>query len=628
MGYDCTLHLVDPASFGRFADWFLGRPCDATKFERAFDAQMLRASIIGKLAAGPEHGGRAVVHGALMFCSAEAPHIPMRGLCFGLWHKLELGIADELPSGLMNSDAAEVMLAPIVEAYPALRHHLYTGIDQNYAVGHYVPPDGVTALRAHVERTIEHARTHDQDYLEKISSLLLAAESRGLGYWEATDLEVANGNPAWLRPKRGAAAAKRTSKPKKKPAWPAPRTIELDPANSTSTLSHERGGIVLAAAFSKRTTSFIDANVDPPVVRTLPVLIEYVAPLPDGRLVGFASRDRTPGSSLVEIDPRAPSVTPVTPAIAWQSGHVVAIGERVLAVPGSQELDANRTAAVWLDDRSQVRIDEPSSTDDLHAFDFAGTALLFRRQGYLVTGTHVEVLPTPRLRFYLLGDAPQGIVTDDGKLLVAAADPPSPGIRYVEDQPKPRLVTISRSGEVAEVLPELRAAYPALPGPDGAVIVRQNDPLEKDLLKVYWHRTREVASIPHAVAGVKKGACRGALYCPSFDELWISFDSRLVRIAWSVIAALPRMSATDFAAAHHATIAENARAAHERKWAAIRAKKAYAYDDPEGFFYDDEVIEHPQLGRGLIVGYTTTEYVAELADGSRHTFPRPARPGT
>src|SRR6185436_16298116 len=37
VGYDCTLHLVDPASFDRFVAWFLD-DAEAPAFAAAFDA--------------------------------------------------------------------------------------------------------------------------------------------------------------------------------------------------------------------------------------------------------------------------------------------------------------------------------------------------------------------------------------------------------------------------------------------------------------------------------------------------------------------------------------------------------------------------------------------------------------
>src|SRR5678815_396549 len=104
MGYDCTLHVVDPKSIAQFVEWFLVR-APAPEFERAFDTNGMREEIAAKIEHEPRAGARAVLQALLMFCSAEAPHLDSRNFCLGLWDKLDLGIADELPGEALSCDA-------------------------------------------------------------------------------------------------------------------------------------------------------------------------------------------------------------------------------------------------------------------------------------------------------------------------------------------------------------------------------------------------------------------------------------------------------------------------------------------------------------------------------------------
>lgn len=147
MGYDCTLHVIDPASFARFEAWLLDGVA-APKFAKAFEnTHAIRAEVVAKLAATPRDAAKAVLEACLLFSSTEAPHLDSRGFCLGLWHKLELGPADDLPSGTQSSRALAQMLPRVASQHPDAR--LLTGIDGNYAVGHFIPAEQVAAARAH-----------------------------------------------------------------------------------------------------------------------------------------------------------------------------------------------------------------------------------------------------------------------------------------------------------------------------------------------------------------------------------------------------------------------------------------------------------------------------------------------
>src|SRR4029079_2763481 len=116
--------------------------------------------------------------------------------------------------------------------------------------------------------------------------------------------------------------------------------------------------------------------------------------------------------------------------------------------------------------------------------------------------------------------AKEGVTRDDGSVVVALHDVIRRGnVResYRESETY-RLFAIAVDGTCIDLLPELVRANSAWPGRDDAVIVKQQEPLEGDLLKIYWHRRGEVTSIPLAWAGSR---CREALYAAASDELWV-----------------------------------------------------------------------------------------------------------
>ncbi|MFO0562728.1 MAG: hypothetical protein U0269_32215 [Polyangiales bacterium] len=629
MGYDCTLHLIDPSSIERFVRWFLGETVDASAFEKAFDTKGLRDEVLEKLERDARSGGRALLHALLMFCSSEAPHEDSRGFCLGLWDKLGLGLADELPDGLVSSSSLAPSLARITTRYPAFAHQLYTGIEGNYAVGDFVPPEKVAAVRAHVETVLDRVSSDWLPSLEKLLAVLGAAESRGLAYWEATDLDVANGNPSLLVPLAKKAKSKARAK-SKSPEKPKAKRISM--GAQFVHFAREIDGVVYAHSLSDSKTWLFDARGGEPVLRTIlgPAFWSIVQRA-DGAVLGAGMIPHT-GNLLAELDPDGGSFRPLAmPANVKDIQQLIRVGDRVLSVCQGPR----GVALVWLDDQS--RVDLPGvATHAFELFDWGDSTAFVNANGpsFRLRDNKLEPLADlPLLTFYP-GFKPRFEArTRDGQLVVAAAETLSQSEyerrRYArEELPYPRLILLSRDGRLSEAVPALTAANSAFPARDGAVIVWQTDPIERDLLKVFWYDKRELASIPHALLGEKRGHCQSAIYCSALDELWVSFNSHIVRLPWAVVEALPRQTVDEYTASKHALLAETERKEHERLWAKIRAKESvYRFDDPKAFIYEGEVVEHPDRGRALIreVDYTRERFIVEFEDRTTLELPRPKR---
>lgn len=120
MGFDCTLHLVDARVVReQFVPWFLGRGGDPSRFEAAFaDANALRDKVRAAIAEGSPSAGGLLCQLAVMFVSADLPHVYERGFALSLWPELPDGGAS-IPDSMTASPAT--MLGDIVSQHPKLR---------------------------------------------------------------------------------------------------------------------------------------------------------------------------------------------------------------------------------------------------------------------------------------------------------------------------------------------------------------------------------------------------------------------------------------------------------------------------------------------------------------------------
>src|SRR5688572_1735491 len=100
MGFDCTLHGIDEQSIVSIVDRFLGRSTTKVAFDKKFkQGAELFEEVKQKIAASPAEGGRLLLQLCLMWCSAEAPHVPSRNFALSYW--FEKTEAELVPTPLL-----------------------------------------------------------------------------------------------------------------------------------------------------------------------------------------------------------------------------------------------------------------------------------------------------------------------------------------------------------------------------------------------------------------------------------------------------------------------------------------------------------------------------------------------
>lgn len=526
MGYDCTLHLVDPESLPRFVRWFLEGE-DAPAFQKAFDTAGLREEILAKARQDPAAGGQALLAALLMFCSAEAPHVSSRNFCVGLWDHLERNPGD-VPDGLQDPGALSEALRPITERHPELARHVSTGIFQNHCVGHFVPAPKVKALREHVERSVEAASLLDEKPLEQLLEVLRAAESRGLAYWEATDIRVANGHPAWLKPLGKKKAAPKAS-------GPAVLRTQLPDTLVMILFEHDRRLLVQTVPGPVQ-NHVVDLRTEPPTVRAFDAALRVGSATlaPDGRVLATGAFRATGEGHVYEVGLDDASLRPLPVLPTWREpSFIQTLHGKVLVHPSSPDAHTRQATPTWLPDQPVALPVKPAFHGYFGAPLADGSTLLIASgQCFKVRGSAAEPLALPPLSH---NGRPGGASFADGTLLLALDVFPTRAHA-------PRLVALSRDGQPVPA-PLVDTAAQVRSGPGDTAVITQLDPKEKDLFKVYWHESREVTSVPRSWIKGVKGLCLSAFYLPSPNQVAVTFGNEVVRIPWEAIAALPRTPA-------------------------------------------------------------------------------------
>jgi hypothetical protein len=467
MGWDCTLHIVDDVSFAKFSARFLhGLHRDAA-FDEQYDADDLISKVKDLVARDLDTGARALGELALLFVSTETPHAFCRGFALSLWDDEQMGAP--LPAKWLGS--IESRLPDILAAYPKLAGRIPKVFDQNYCVGPFVAARDVPPLLAHVESVLDAMVPGARRPYKPLVDVLRVAASRGLGYWEGTDLDVAQTHEDWLAPERPPLvqlADNPLTSPLARPlAIDGTRMLvgehfvlhELDVATFPPGITTHDGLQVNAAAFTPWHTTFVRMATD----RTArPFKFRY-----------YELPDRTP----LEIEPAHPI------GIARRAGDVLV----VFPQPISNE---QRAVPQILTKTGLEPLALPEAVPDFlqaDAFPFGDGSLLIIWDAipYRWTGTGA---PTP------LGgepiEAPDGICAAvtlaDGSIVGGFGR---------------KLVRFDREGKRTIVLP-LDNVMSVACGPDGVLVIGEGDNPEADAFKLWWPVTREITHVQPEVLGL------------------------------------------------------------------------------------------------------------------------------
>jgi len=540
MGYDCTLHVVDEATLARFVERFLGRSSEEAPFDRAFPDAAALVEKTKQLLRGddPERAGRALGELAMLYFSAEGPHAYSRGFSLSLWDEESMGA----PMPVEGLGSVEALLGPIVEAYPAIRGQVPDVFTQNYCVGPFVRARDVPGVLAYVENTLAAMVPGDRASYRVLARVLRVSAARGMAYWEATDLGVAQAHEEWMEPDRPAGGS----------LLIAPCAASLD---HPSAQSGDR-----FVAYDDFDTHIVDLSSFPPTSRVLPGFRTIAAGFtPWGTLLIRAATDATRRPfvfSLYEVGLPDGAPRPLEIKLPWDLALALPYRDAVLLFPGRKVLQKQPDARpLSLRQGVLTPLDLPPAKGKQKplGLELACDAAPFGDGSMLVVWDGAP--------YRLDGDA---VIPLGGGELEARSPGPQNAVAASDDSIIGMFgltpVRISRDGTREAILPQI-GALALVRGPDDALILQQPDNVEGDALKIWWPRTREMTSIqPDAFATDDQP--RLLFYASGPGLLVANFGRDWRALPWDAIASLPRLSEARFFAERDKLLAR--RAARER----------------------------------------------------------------
>lgn len=513
MGFDCTLHVVDETSFQRFCARFLSGKFKFSAFDHAFDAKKLIDGVRTTIKKDPVQGARDLGQLALMFVSAEYPHVKARGLALSLWDTKAMGAP--LPARLLGN--VETQLQPILKRHPTLAGKVPSLFDGNYSVGAYVGADKVPALLAHVERTVAAMVPGARAPYQALVTVLRAAAARKLAYWEATDLAVANVDVDWLEEPKPVTTDVRIEK---SPIghYPQPRAVDR----------------ARMFVFEQWRFHTVDQTKFPPKVTTEEVQVTVAAATPWGTVLRREARDQsTRPWPFANVEVTGKKSKPVLADLPFELGQALPTRDAVLLFPGRFVTpQASHRPYVWRGKTATaLEVPAPKKKEHIywaHAFGDGSTLVLWDGRAYRWTGKGAPKAlditlgePVDQLSVVTLADS--SIVGAFGRKL----------IRITPDGTTQRILTLDNVMQV-------------FLGPDDALVLVEGDHPEDDVLKIWWPSSREVTLVDRAVTGT--GQPRIGYYDAPRAQLVLADTAVWHGVPWSTLSALPRISAKDYAA--------------------------------------------------------------------------------
>ena len=194
MGYDCTLHLVDPNRIRNvLVPRLLGITDVRTAFDGRHDAPLVWEQARRSLAGDPAKAANLLCQLAVMWSSSELPHRYLRGIAFSLLDRSPIG-----PIPWHLADDPQSVFDAVLERHPALRGRFPTQFHSNYSTGFFISPERVPEAYAWLREQLDGLMPGVAAPYEPLARVLEVAAHRGLGFWEATDLGVDHVHPEWF----------------------------------------------------------------------------------------------------------------------------------------------------------------------------------------------------------------------------------------------------------------------------------------------------------------------------------------------------------------------------------------------------------------------------------------------
>jgi hypothetical protein len=528
MGWDCTLHVVDDVSLAKFSARFMHGLHRDGAFDEQYDGDDLIAKVKDLIAHDIETGARALGELALLFVSTETPHAYCRGFALSLWDDEVMGAA--LPAKLLGS--VESRLPNILAAYPKLAGRIPKVFDQNFCVGPMVAARDVPALLAHVHKVLDAMVPGDRRRYKPLVDVLAVAAERNLGYWEGTDIDVAQAHEDWLAPVRPAMvqlAENPLTSPLARPlALDGTRMLvgehfvlhEVDIATFPPEVRTHDDMQVMAAAFTPWDTTFVRMATD-----------RSVRPFKFG-YYELSAGELGPTREQLDIEPALPI------------GLARRAGDSLLLFP------------------------QPTSTEQ------RGVPLVLRRTGLAPLALPEAVPDFLQAEAYPFGDGSLLVLWDaipyrwdgNGEPMPLGGEPiEAPdglfGAVTLSDGSivggfGRKLVRFDREGKRTIVLP-LDNVMSVARGPDDVLIIAEGDNPEADAFKLWWPETREVTHVPPATLGLDDDPTF-SYFDAKASLLVAARPGKWHAIPWSELEAMRRVSEDAFVARRAELVAQSA----------------------------------------------------------------------
>jgi hypothetical protein len=193
MGFDCTLHVVDPSDVrDAYCRLLLGHDGAGTEFGTPEESSRILAQLRAALAdESPNAAAGTIAQGAILFSTQRLPSHYERGFCLSLWawRMEDDAMLAAVPRKHRGSvEELDALFAPLIEAHPRLKGKWPVDLTGNYSVGIYVPPEKIGGLLKWARNKVKGYSKPNRRLFRGLLLVLEECERRGMAYWEASDV--------------------------------------------------------------------------------------------------------------------------------------------------------------------------------------------------------------------------------------------------------------------------------------------------------------------------------------------------------------------------------------------------------------------------------------------------------
>jgi hypothetical protein len=506
------------AAVRKFDRWFAGLGKIEKAFAERFDGESWRESLLALLKQG-EDVDRELMRGLLRWCSTKAPHSYGRGFALSLWHRLEEeegSNAASIPLD-MTTFSLNDYLPNTIKAFPELGS-LVPGFIGNDDVGTFVSPEQVPVLRAHLEQVLEDL-PFPYPVLQSLLEILSLAESKGMAYWEGTDLAVAQSKIKWLDDFLGRDAAELST-----------RTVST-PAGCDSLVACGEDWLILTRGYPSPLTTIIERPGSDLTKTEYPGLYMglyctyQTGPRSVVTVGQYQGRQSVP--MLFDLDRGEVDVLDVDlEALGWRELEaIVPCGERILLIPPK---GTSISPPMWWKDGVVEPSAFPQADPDrswLYQGSFAwadlgdGDALIEWDTLLYILRSDGTVLPLGETGDIERGVSPGWAEEDGGLVLLGRV-----------------LHRVGRDGQREAIAEDIPNTMNVTKAPGGAWVMRQGDNKGSDQFKVVWPETGELFRGKRGLFG--RYTPSGFVYVDGV--VWAQMSDYAYLIDWASIAAQKR----------------------------------------------------------------------------------------